>query len=276
MYCYTEKTNGWIDKFFQLHSMFHVVPTAPYLLCSVACRWADQPGHVLWAHTEAFLARVVRGPGRLLLQRHHRGQRLTFQTTRSGSLLPHGHFPIWYTNAHPPNTHTTGPTVARQRPHRPLALWLWHGHRVLWNRPAQVLTKLQDTLHMCSPQEGAAFHLHTPPTSWSQNNQGVFLLLPVLVEMSDDGIGQKCRRPEEDRKKRNVWTRSMKNRSKWHRCWETPPHWLRSSAVTTFYLLSHNVRAPPLLLSLVATHTTQPCVILTEPLNALYSHDIDR
>lgn len=113
-------------------------------------RRAHQPGHVLWAHPPALLARVVRGPGGLPLRPGHWAQRHAIQAPRPGPLLSHRHFPgddlLAHFSAFPPlppfaHFHSTGAPIARQRPHGPLSLRLRHGHRVLWNRSAQVLTK---------------------------------------------------------------------------------------------------------------------------------------
>lgn len=157
--------SGVFLLFFFFFLFVKCVSPAPCLF--VPSRRAHQPGLVLWAYPPAILARVVCRPGGLLLQGHHRGKRFSIQTTRSGTLLPHGHFPGQHATPLA-RWHAAGPAVARERPHRPLAVWLWHGHGVLWNWPAQVLTHTHThtvhtvhTTHVGTPQEVAASRLYT-------------------------------------------------------------------------------------------------------------------
>lgn len=135
------------------------VPTEMF----VPPRWADQPRHVLRAHPPTILARVVRRPGGLPLQRHHRGQRLALEAPRPRPLLPHGHFPGRYALKHFTHSHATRPAIVSEWPHGPLAVRLWHGHRVFWNRPAEVLTKHTHTLIVHTTYRHAAGGSCIPP-----------------------------------------------------------------------------------------------------------------
>lgn len=142
------RSTGLIMLALFISAVVHLTHSAVCVCMCVPSRWAHQPGHVLWTHSQAILAWVVRGPGGFVLW-NHRGQRLALQTPRSGPLLWHRQFPGGRELTHATHSHTTRPTVAIawQRPNGPLAVWLWHGHRVLWNRPAQVLTQNTHVVH---------------------------------------------------------------------------------------------------------------------------------
>lgn len=90
-------------------------------------RRADQPGHVLWAHAEKVLARVVRGGGGHVLRRREREQQQQ-QSRRSAGLGPL--LQDWHAGGQRRQQSLRG-TLAHAHPRlRPLPLWLRRGHGV--------------------------------------------------------------------------------------------------------------------------------------------------